>query len=150
MKTKFHDIAFQASFMMFFLLISTSVFADESYDLTGEWDAVITKTGIYSGTTVANERDTIKISQNADQFVGVRTIGGKFVGKNEEMIKGRLKHKLVDEVFLRYVSHPVTFDLSWIEGRSVITDDGHKMEIQAVVESTTYFETVTLTRMKME
>lgn len=99
---------------------------------------------------MADERDTIKISQNGDQFVGIRTIGGKFVGKNEEMIKGRLNYKLVDEVFLRYVSNPVTFDLSWIEGRSIITDDGQKMEIQAVVESTTYFGTVTLKRKKME
>lgn len=150
MITKFYGITFQVGFMLLFLLFSSSVFSADTYDLNGEWDAVITKTGMYSGTTVADERDTIKISHNGDQFVGVRTIGGKFVGKNEEMIKGRLNYKLVDEVFLRYVSHPVTFDLSWIEGRSVITDDGQKMEAQAVVESTTYFETVTLTRKKME
>jgi len=120
--------------------------AESAYDLNGEWEAVITKTGMFSSMVVANEKDVIKISQQGDQFVGVRTIGGKFVGKNEEMIKGKLKYKMVDEVFVRYVSDGVTFDLSWIDGRATITENGHKIEIQAVVGSTTYYETVTLTK----
>jgi hypothetical protein len=120
--------------------------AGSAYDLNGEWEAVITKTGMFESRVLANEKDVITISQQGDQFVGVRTVGGKFVGKNEHMIKGKLKYKMVDEVFVRYVSDPVTFDLSWIDGRATITENGHKIEIQAVVGSTACYETVTLTK----
>jgi len=132
--------------LLFCLGVISHLNAGSAYDLNGEWEAIITKTGMFSSMVVANEKDVIEISQQGDQFIGVRTIGGKFVGKNEQIIKGKLKYKMVDEVFFRYVSEPVTFDLSWIDGRATITENGNKIEIQAVVESTTYFETVTLTR----
>ena len=89
----------------------TNLLADSAYDLSGDWDAIITKTGTESSTEVINEKEIINISQQGDQFVGVRTIGGKFVGKNEEMIKGKLSYKMVHEVFIRYVSDPITFGL---------------------------------------
>ena len=131
------------------------VFGDNSqfscrgaYNLNGAWDAIITKTGVASSTKVIDEKDVIIISQQGNQFVGIRTIGGKFVGKNEEMVKGKLSNKMVDEVFIHYVSDPITFDLSWNDGRATIIDGSNKIVIQSFIESTGYFETVTLTRQK--
>ena len=126
----------------------TNLLADSAYDLSGDWDAIITKTGTESSTEVINEKEIINISQQGDQFVGVRTIGGKFVGKNEEMIKGKLSYKMVHEVFIRYVSDPITFGLSWADGRATITDDGTKIIIQSFIENTGYYESATLTRKK--
>ncbi len=132
-------------FMFCFVTIASS-FADEAYNLNGDWDAVITKTGSESSIKVIEEKDIIKISQQGNQFVGIRTIGGKLVGKNEEMIKGKLSYKMVDEVFIRYVSDPMTLGLSWIDGRATIIKEGNKIVIQSFVKDTGYFETVTLTR----
>jgi len=134
-------------FMLCFGTIASS-HAEEAYNLNGAWDAIITKTGPASSTKVLDEKDVINISQQGNQFVGIRTIGGKFVGKNEEVVKGKLSYKMVDEVFIRYVSDPITFDLSWIDGRATIIDGGNKIVIQSFIESTGYFETVTLTRQK--
>lgn len=143
MKTKIITIFF----MLCFGTIASS-FAGEAYELNGDWDAIITKTGSESSTEVLNEKDIIKISQQGNQFVGIRTIGGKLVGKNEEMVKGKLSYKMVDEVFIRYVSDPITFGLSWVDGRSTIIEDGNKIVIQSFVKATGYYETVTLTRKK--
>ncbi len=134
-------------FMLCFGTIASSS-AEEAYNLNGAWDAIITKTGTISSTKVIDEKDVINISQQGNQFVGIRTIGGKFVGKNEEMVKGKLSYKMVDEVFIRYVSDPISFDLSWIDGRATIIDEGNKIVIQSFIEATGYFETVTLTRQK--
>lgn len=120
--------------------------AEPAYNLNGEWDAVITKTGSVSGTPVINEKDIIIISQQGDQFVGVRSLGGKFVGKNEEMIKGKLLYKMVDEVFINYMSDPMTYAMSWGGGRATITDDGNKIVVQSFIKPTGYYETVELTR----
>ena len=120
--------------------------AEPAYNLNGEWDAVITKTGASSGTLVINEKDIIKISQQGDEFVGVRSVGGKFVGKNEEMIKGKLVYKMVDEVFINYMSDPMTYAMSWGDGRATITEGGNKMVIQSYIKSTGFYETVELTR----
>ena len=117
--------------------------AEEAYNLNGEWDAVIIKEGTQS-TTI--EKDIIKISQQDNQFVGIRTIGGKWVGKNEEMIKGKLLYKMVDEVFINYMSDPITYAMSWSDGRATITEAGNKIVIQSFVNETGYYETVTLIR----
>ena len=117
--------------------------AEEAYNLNGEWDAVIIEEGTQS-TTI--EKDIIKISQQDNQFVGIRTIGGKWVGKNEEMIKGKLSYKMVDEVFINYMSDPITYAMSWSDGRATITEAGNKIVIQSFVNETGYYETVTLIR----
>jgi hypothetical protein len=143
MKTKIIII-----FFMFCFGTIASSFADEAYNLNGKWAAIITKTGTASSVEVLNEKDIIKISQQGNQFVGIRTMGGKLVGKNEEMIKGKLSYKMVDEVFIRYVSDPITFNLSWVDGRATIIEEGNKIVIQAFVKATNYYETVTLTRIK--
>ena len=64
--------------------------AGPAYNLSGEWDAVITKEGSNVALSTTTEKDIIKISQQDNQFVGIRVNGGKWVGKNEEMIKGEL------------------------------------------------------------
>lgn len=118
---------------------------ERGYDLNGEWDAVITKEG---GSSVTTEKDVIKISQTGDKFVGIRTAGGKWVGKNEEMIKGKLFYRMVDEVFINYMSDPITYAMSWSDGRATITEDGNKIIVQSFVNETGYYETVTLSRKK--
>jgi len=135
-------------FLIFCFGTIVNSFADEAYNLNGEWNAIITKTGSESSTEVLNEKDIIKISQQGNQFVGIRTIGGKLVGKNKEMIKGKLSYKMVDEVFIRYVSDPITFGLSWSDGRATIIEEGDKIVIQSFVKATGYYETVTLIRQK--
>jgi hypothetical protein len=119
--------------------------ANQAYDLTGEWDAVITKEGANAAII---EKDIIKISQQDNQFVGIRTNGGKWVGKNEEMIKGKLLYKMVDEVFINYMSDPITYAMAWSDGRATITEEGNKIVIQSFVNETFNYETVTLTRKK--
>lgn len=132
-------------FMLYFGIIVSS-FAGEAYDLNGDWDATITKTGAESSTEVLNEKDIIKISQQGNQFVGIRTNGGKYVGKNKEMIKGKLSYKMVDEVYIRYVNDPITFGLAWVDGRATIIENGNKIVIQSFIKDTGYYETVILTR----
>ena len=119
--------------------------AGETYDLNGEWNAVITKQG-KDQLSITIEKDIIKITQLGNQFVGIRTIGGKWVGKNEEMIKGKLSYKMVDEVFINYMSDPITYAMSWSDGRATITEAGNKIVIQSFVNETGYYETVTLIR----
>jgi len=119
--------------------------AEEAYNLNGEWDAVITKQG-RDQLSITIEKDIIKITQPGNQFVGIRTIGGKWVGKNEEMIKGKLSYKMVDEVFINYMSDPITYAMSWSDGRATITEAGNKIVIQSFVNETGYFETVTMIR----
>ena len=147
MKKKSKLISTIVILVVFLGTVSFSL-AGETYNLSGDWDAIITKTGTESSTEVINEKEIIKISQQGDQFVGVRTIGGKLVGKNEEMIKGKLSYKMVDEVFIRYVSDPISFGLSWADGRAIITDDGNKIIIQSFIKNTGYYETAILTRKK--
>ena len=143
-----HENKSHYSFFIFCFGTLANSFADEAYNLNGEWSAIITKTGSESSAEVLNEKDIIKISQQGNQFVGIRTIGGKLVGKNEEMIKGKLSYKMVDEIFIRYVSDPITFGLSWSDGRATIIEEGNKIVIQSFVKATGYYETVTLTRQK--
>jgi len=119
--------------------------ADPSYNFNGEWDAVIIKEGIES---VTRENDIIIISQKGEEFVGTRIKGGKFVGKNETMFKGKLLNKMVQEIFIHYMSDPFTYELSWCEGRAAVINDGNKIVIQSFIKNTGFFETVTLTRNK--
>ena len=125
-------------FMFCFGIIAGS-FAGEAYNLNGDWDAIVTKTGVESSTEVINEKDIIKIFQEGDQFVGIRTIGGKLVGKNEEMIKGKLSYKMVDEIFIQYVNDPITFGLAWVDGRATIIENGNKIVIQSFIKETGYY-----------
>jgi hypothetical protein len=119
-----------------------------AYNLNGEWDAIISKAMPNAALSTSTEKEIIKISQQGDQFVGIKTIGGKWVGKNEESIKGKLIDKMVDEAFVRYASDPITFDLSWSDGRATITEDGNKIVIQSYIPDVPLFVTITLTRKK--
>ncbi|MCP3874116.1 MAG: hypothetical protein GY699_13270 [Desulfobacteraceae bacterium] len=143
MKTKSIIIIGVSFVLICFFAMGIST-AGSAYNLNGEWNAVITKEGANISSSTTIEKDIIKISQQGNQFVGVRTNGGKWVGKNEEMIKGNLSYKMVDEAFIHHVSDPITFDLSWSDGRATITDDGNKIMIQSFIKSTGYYETVTL------
>jgi hypothetical protein len=143
MKTKKIIISISILLIVCFGTI-TPLLADETYDLNGEWNAVINIITV-SGRSVTG-KDIIIISQQGNQFVGTRTIGSKFIGKNEKEIKGKLVNRMVDEVFVRYVHDPITFDLSWSEGRATITEKGNKTVIQSYIPSIPEFKTITLTR----
>ena len=131
--------------LMICLGLVSDLGAGQAYNLNGKWDAVIAYRGAISGSST-NEKDIIKISQQGDQFVGIKTIGGKFVGKNEEMIKGKLLNRMVDEAFVRYAHDPITFDLSWSDGRATITEEGNKIVVQSFIPSIPAFVTITMTR----
>lgn len=109
MKTKMIIISTLVLLMVCFG-IADRLDAGEAYNLNGDWDAAIKIINV-SGWSLT-EKDIVKISQQGNQFIGIKTIGGKFVGKNEDLIKGKLLNRMVEEVFVRYPHDPITFDLS--------------------------------------
>lgn len=136
----------KAKAMMVLLIIFfgtfTQGFAGPAYDLTGDWDAVITWEAPMETKTI---KDIVKISQKGDEFVGIKTIGGKWVGKNEEIVKGKLLNKIVGEAFIS-AADSVTFELFWNEGRAIITEKGKKLVMQSYVPRYSMLITITLTR----
>lgn len=113
MKTKQIIILVTILLIVFFGNIIPLV-TEEAYNLNGEWTAIITKEMPNTPFSKTIENDIIKITQVGDWFVGIRSIGGKFIGKNEEIIKGKIVYKMIDEAFLHFVSDP-TFKPCWCE-----------------------------------
>ena len=144
MKTKQIIILVTILLIAFFGTIIPLV-AGEAYNLNGEWTAVITKEMPNTPFSKTIETDIIKITQVGDWFVGIRTIGGKFIGKNEEIIKGKIVYKMIDDAFIHFVSDP-TFELCWCKGKATITEEGNKIDMQTFVKCTGMYETVSLTR----
>ena len=95
--------------------------AGETIDLNGEWDAVY-------ATWMGMLKDTIKISQEGNKFVGNRQIGGGYIPKGSDAIKG----ELIDQMF----SQVSTFDymgggkFEWNDAQGVIIENGNKLVIQ--------------------
>ena len=109
--------------------------AEETIDLNGEWDAVY-------ATWMAMLKDTIKISQEGNKFVGIRLIGSVYVPEGSEAIKGELIKQMFSQVS--------TFDyigggkFEWNDAQGVIIEKGNKLVIQTYVFPTMI--TVTMTR----
>ena len=118
---------------------------DAVYDLTGEWDTVITVRGLGSGTATVI-KDVVKMSQNGNTFLGVRTIGSKFISKNDEWIKGRIANGIVEEVFMQVTDDMSTLSLMWDDGRAAIAADGNTIFTQTFNASTNLLVSATLTR----
>ena len=88
------------------------------YDLSGDWDALIdSKAG-------GRWKDMVRITQKGDQFVGIKLIGGPYIGKNEEIIKGKLAQNIFKEVFVNH------FFRGWIASKGEISEDGNKLIIK--------------------
>ena len=146
MKTKSAIISLVLILICFISIVHSD---DEPfYNLNGEWNAVITII-YYSGYT-STTKDIIKISQHGNQFggVGIKVIGGKSVEKGEEIIKGKLLNRMVEDIFMRYVHDQTTFDLSWADARATITEKGNKIVIQSFIQAIKkrIFVTITLAR----
>ncbi len=56
------------------------------YDLSGEWDAIYDNKG-YGG----KNEDIVKITQEGNEFLGIKLIGNQWSPKGSETIKGKLE-----------------------------------------------------------
>jgi hypothetical protein len=80
--------------------------AGETIDLNGEWDAVF-------ANWMGMLKDTVKISQEGNKFVGIRLIGSVVEPKGSEAIKG----ELIDQMFSQVST------LNWMgEGKKIGMD----------------------------
>jgi len=103
------------------------------YDLTGEWDATFncSVSGIY--------KEIIKITQNDDQFVGIRLSGDKRLHSNEEEIRGKVKGVNISEI-------KVNSKVGWLNGDVKVSEGGNKIVIQSVLKYVTGTLKATLLR----
>lgn len=134
--------------MASFILILANATAAETIDLSGEWDAIFIRMGDTEGATFDAEEDIVKIIQKGNEFIGTCTIGGKRIGKNEEAVKGKLSSGKLEETFISYPIHPVTYELDWSKGRATINDDGDLIVISSFIKFQHYQYTVVLKRKK--
>ncbi|NIO21640.1 MAG: hypothetical protein GTN76_13120, partial [Candidatus Aenigmarchaeota archaeon] len=58
--------------------------------MNGEWDAVYDLAARWEGGIEQREssKDIVRITQEGNQFVGIKLIGDQWVGKNQEAVKG--------------------------------------------------------------
>lgn len=131
------------------ILVGSSIAncSESRFDLTGEWDTAVYGAG-WDSKEYLLEKDVVKIVQNGNDFVGVRLIGGRHVGKNDEWIKGRIVNGIVESVSIRYTGDPVTFALSWGEARATVGKDGTTLAAQMFIKSLPYYVTAELTKRK--
>ena len=116
--------------LIFLLLTSLSLImvhatATETFDLSGEWNAIFIRMGEAEGTTFDAQEDIVKIIQKGNEFIGTCMIGSKRIGKNEEAVKGRLSNGKLEEIFISDPIDQITFKLAWNKGRATINEDGN-------------------------
>ena len=104
--------------------------AEETIDLNGEWDAVY-------ATWMAMLKDTIKISQEGNKFVGIRLIGDVYVPKGSEAIKGELSGEYFKQVFTYDYMGGKQFE--WNHAQGVIIENGNKIVIQTIITENASF-----------
>ena len=112
--------------------------AGETIDLNGEWDAVY-------ATWMGMLKDTIRISQEGNKFVGNRQIGGGYIPKGSEAIKGELIDQMFSQVSTLHYMGGEKKESVWIDAQGVIIENGNKIVIQTYVLRDN-IETVTMTR----
>lgn len=118
---------------------------DAVFDLSGEWEAIVTVRGLGSGTETV-EHDVVRISQKENEFLGVRTVGCSHIAKNGEWIKGTLANGLVVEMFIQVTDDPVTFTTKWNDGRAALAADANQLVAQTFNAAGNYLISATLTR----
>jgi len=93
------------------------------WDLNGEWDAQYEALG--DSSYLGNFADMLKMTQQGDSFVGVKTIGSANVPKDAVSIKGELDKNGIKKV-------RVVLNTGWGYGeecKAQISEDGNKIII---------------------
>ena len=103
-------------------------------DLNGEWDAQYEALGALSN--IGKFADILKVTQQGDSFVGVKTIGSAAVPKDAVSIKGEL-----DKNGIKKVRVVIILGQDGEECKGQISEDGNKIIIDGCVNVR-----VTLTR----
>ena len=91
------------------------------WDLNGEWDALYEGLGNFS--YVGKFADMLKITQQGDSFVGVKTIGSASVPKDAASIAGTLDKNGIKKVRVMLQ----TFGDIGEECKAQISEDGNKI-----------------------
>ena len=107
---------------------------DVVYDLNGEWDAVI------DNDVYGTEKDVIKITQEGNKFVGIKLIGGQWIKKDEEVIKGELE----GDGFKSFFGYNI--QEGWQPSSAKIMDGGNKIVDEQEVKNIKITSRMTLTR----
>jgi hypothetical protein len=95
------------------------------YDLNGEWDAVYHATTTFGTEDTQSMKDIVRITQEGNQFVGIKVIGDSWLRKNQEGVKGELKKNRFGKVYV----FRETF-ATWVPGKGEISEDGNKIVIE--------------------
>ena len=102
------------------------------YDLNGEWEAVCNLETRWGSQTysLGTSKDIVRITQEGNQFVGIKLIGDEWVGKNQETVKGVLEKNGFREV------HAFAYDnlerrARWVSSKGKISENGNKIVISA-------------------
>jgi len=106
------------------------------YDLTGEWDAVIDNG--YLGV----DKDVIKITQEGNKFVGIKLIGNRWIGKDQEFIKGELEKDSIKSPYRNVYGH------GWKPSNTEILDGGNKIVYEQELIKDNLPSRITLIRKK--
>ena len=105
------------------------------YDLNGEWEAVYDLAARWHAGIEQTEscKDIVRITQEGNQFVGVKLIGDLWVGKNQEAVKGELEKNGFRKVhaFAYDMHHPGAQWVQWVPSKGKISEDGNKIVIRA-------------------
>ncbi len=112
---------------------------DVVYDITGEWDA------IYRSSSLGNSETILKITQEGNKFVGISSIGTKFIDKGSEYIKGELEKN-----GFKYIERNTRY-LGWMPSIGKIDDGCNKIVVKTKIgpkgaTTGTTTATTTLTR----
>lgn len=102
------------------------------YDLNGEWDAIYESNVKYkasAGDFRTSSKDVVRITQEGNQFVGIKLIGDEFVGKNQETVKGELEKNGFKEVYT-VAWDKEAYRAKWVPCMGEISQDGNKIEAE--------------------
>jgi len=105
---------------------------DVVYDLNGEWDAIYTSNVKYkasAGDFRTSSKDIVRITQEGNQFVGIKLIGDEFVGKNQETVKGELEKNGFRKVYT-VAWDKEAYRTKWVSCKGEISQDGNKIEAE--------------------
>jgi len=103
---------------------------DVVYDLNGEWDAVYDSV-VYTFPNWEREtkKDIVKITQEGNQFVGIKLVGDEIVGKNQETVKGELEKNGFRKVYI-VIWDTNVLRASWAPSKAEISEDGNKIVVK--------------------
>ena len=101
------------------------------YDLSGEWDAIYDNKG-YGG----KNEDIVKITQEGNDFLGIKLIGNQWSPKGSDTIKGKLEKDGFKFFFAKTKA-------GWTPCTVKISEKCNKIEIEAPVWDITIELTLT-------